>query len=284
MAHPHWIDVEVIEAYAATRQALIPFLEQLDIQTLSKHNTGYLHYASDPIFFFLDLEKHKYYYLLDYILRHFERSSKILDVGFFIPVIPIALSKLGYSVTSIEKMALYDDALLDLAAFVESTCDVRVWDQDIIYDSVDPAADKFDLIILSAIIEHLNGSPKILFEKAKAFGKPDAHYIITVPNAASLEKRLRFFLKGKPPYPPIEDYYDSAYPFSGHNREYSLDDFKYVLDRSGFEPVLIQTHNRRPGNSVNFMQKILNLIAVLGPESWKSSLFADVMRNPSDRH
>jgi SAM-dependent methyltransferase len=282
MAYPARIHYRVLEAYEDTCRALRPFLEQLDFEMLAQHNQGYLRYAEDPVFYFLEMEKHKYQFLLNYIFEHFEPSSNVLDIGFFIPVVPVVLAKLGYQVTSIEKMALYDGALRDLVDYVQSTYALRVWDRDVIYDPFKPGEDTFDLVILSAIIEHLNGTPKLLFDRAKSFGKPEAHYIVTVPNVASLEKRLRFFLKGKPPFPPIKDYYDSAYPFSGHNREYSLHDFDYVLRRSGFEPVLLRSYSRRLDSARNWMQKVTNFLSWIGPKTWKSALFADVVEKQQD--
>ncbi len=282
MAYPARVHHQVLEAYGDACRALRPFLEQLDFEMLAQHNQGYLRYAEDPVYYFIETEKHKFIYLLNYIYEHFEPSSSILDIGFFIPVIPIALSKLGYKVTSIEKMALYGDALFGLAAFVESTCGVRVWDRDVIYDPFEPGAETFDLVILSAIIEHLNGTPRLLFDRAKAFGKPGAHYIVTVPNVASLEKRLRFFFKGKPPFPPIKDYYDSAYPFSGHNREYSLHDFDYVLRRSGFEPVFLRSYSRRAAVHDRWVRKVTTFLSRIGPKTWKSALFADVVEKQQE--
>lgn len=65
--------------------------------------------------------------------------------------------------------------------------------------------EKVDLSISMAVIEHLIGSPK------------KKYIIVEVPNIASLYKRIKFFISGKSIFDEYDIYFNSSYPYFGHN-------------------------------------------------------------------
>ena len=257
------------------RQELSPFLRRLDLETLSRHNKGYLSYAVDPVKCFIDTEMHTHLKIVDLFINLLPKCSRIIDIGFFIPVVPIALAKLGFHVSSIEKLSFYGNALDEIIAFTKQTYNIELYDLDILHDNIHMLINHFDAVILSAILEHLNGTPSNLLYNAKVLGKKSAYYLLTVPNVASLRKRIAFLIKGLPPYPPISIYYHSEYPFTGHNREYTINDLKYVLDRAGFKIIDIYGHSRSISNNSSLKDRfILRIGKQLRLNSLQESIIA----------
>lgn len=269
---------EAIHAIAEAKNELRPFLERLDFTRISKHNCGYLKYAQDPVKYFIDGELIRYLYTVNFIYSSFPKKIKILDIGFFIPVIPIALSKLGFSVTAIEKLSYYDGALDEIIQFTMERYGIQVLDLDLFDDKLPKLEYQFDIILLLAILEHLNGTPKYLLEKIQRLVKPEGCLIVEVPNVASLNKRLVMLIKGKSPYPLFEDYYHSEYPFSGHSREYTVGDLKYALEQSGFDITKLKVFHHSALMPQSFKGKILRILELVGPPSWKPNIW--VMAKP----
>jgi hypothetical protein len=267
------ISREVKIAIHEAREELSPYLKRLDLEKLSKHNRGYLDYANDPVGWFIDVEMHSHARIVNFLYKTLSPKSRIMDIGFFIPVVPITLAKLGFHVSSIENLAFYDNALNDIISLASQSHGIKVLDFDILHDDIE-SMNQFDAVILSAILEHLNGSPKEILKRAQALGDETAYYIIVVPNVAALHKRISFLLKGAPPFPSISVYFQSAYPFTGHNREYTIRDLKYVLKQSGFETVHFETFNKPIVFNRSFKAYFLNMLARIGPESLADGIIA----------
>lgn len=124
------------------------------------------------------------------------------------------------------------------------------------------------------ILEHLNGTPKYLLNRTRVLGKDNAYYMIAMPNVAAICKRTSFLLKGSPPFPSISAYDHSAYPFTGHNREYIIRDLMYVLKQSGFDIIHLVTYNRPATLKRSFTDCLLNIVALMGLKGLCEKMFA----------
>ncbi len=265
---------EVSKAVQETREELKPFLEKLDIEKISKHNRGYLRYAQDPVKHFIDGELIRYLHTVNFIYSYFPKSTRILDIGFFIPVVPIGLSKLGFKVSTIEKLSYYEGALDKIISFVTEKYGIKVIDFDLFKDNSASLMHQFDVVLLLAILEHLNGTPMYLLEITRQIVNPDGYVIVEVPNIESLSKRLTFLIKGKLPYPPFEDYFYSEYPFSGHNREYTISDLKYALIKSGFDLVRLEIFHHNALKRRSLKGNMIYILELIGPASWRPNIWA----------
>lgn len=264
---------DVAEAILETKEELAPLLNRLDFAKISKYNHGYMRYAQYPTKFFIDAEVGTYQRTLNYIYSRASAANRILDIGFFIPIIPIALAKLGFSVSAIEKLIYYDKALDEIISFARKKYAIEVLDSDVIEDNLSDLEHQFDMVILQAVLEHLNGTPKYVLNRARQFVKPAGTILVEVPNAARLRKRLVFLMKGKVPFAPFYDYYHSAYPFAGHNREYTIDDLKYALDQSGLDLVRLDVYQKSPVKPQPLWDRVIYWLELLGPASWKGSIW-----------
>lgn len=66
-----------------------------------------------------------------------------------------------------------------------------------------------------------------------------------VPNIAETVKRVGALL-GRSPLPDYAAYLDSAYPYMGHNREMTVDEMRYLLERTGYRVELLECYDYAP--------------------------------------
>lgn len=212
-----------------------------DLSAIAKHNAGWRTGNFDPRGYLLDSEK-RYQKALQVI--GVTGARRVLDVGGFLAAFPLTLARLGYSVAIAEKFDYYDHALDRIAEYVSAN-GVEVIDADFTEPptAVTAATGGFDLVTCMAVAEHLAHTPRFLLENINAALASRGSLVFEVPNLAFWPRRAAFFLKGSSVHSPISDVYHSAVPFTGHHREYTLADARYVADQAGFEVVSEQTFN-----------------------------------------
>jgi len=82
---------------------------------------------------------------------------------------------------------------------------------------------EFDILMMLDVLEHLHNSPRDLVNELLEFVKPGGYFLITVPNAVHLMKRIRVVL-GRTNLPSFEYYYWYPGTCKSHIREYVRDD------------------------------------------------------------
>jgi len=265
---------DVTRVIREAREELSPYLARLDIERLSQHNRGYMRYSLDSTRSFIDQEIIRYVKTVDFINETLPRDASVIDIGLFVPVVPIALAKLGFQVASVDKLAFYGGALNEMISLISDHYNVSIYDLDILNDDLDVLAARYDVVLLLAILEHLNGTPRYLLERVKILLKTDGYIVVEVPNASSLRKRIAFLVKGAPPYPPFPDYYHSDYPFTGHNREYTVRDLKYALEHSGLEIIRMEVFHHSTPDGLSLKAGLWRFLERIGPADWKPNIWA----------
>lgn len=102
-------------------------------------------------------------------------------------------------------------------------------------------AGSFDVVILNDVLEHMS-VPKRLLRTINALLKPQGVFIMEVPNAVALYKRLRV-LCGETNYFRMEHFFRDE-DYRGHVREYTESEIRYMLERTGFTPIEIKGVNQ----------------------------------------
>jgi 2-polyprenyl-3-methyl-5-hydroxy-6-metoxy-1,4-benzoquinol methylase len=108
---------------------------------------------------------------------------------------------------------------------------------------IERLAENFDGVTCMAVAEHLAHSPKILMENIRCVLVKQGTLVFEVPNLAFWPRRYSFFFRGESVMAPIADVYHSSIPFTGHHREYTLEDARYVMAESGFTVKQEETYN-----------------------------------------
>jgi SAM-dependent methyltransferase len=93
-----------------------------------------------------------------------------------------------------------------------------------------PYADEcFDCVLCMEVVEHLSYSPANVLHEANRVLRPGGRLLLTTPNALAARK-LVALLRGRNVYAP----YSGFGPFGRHNREFTPEEVRLILEESGF--------------------------------------------------
>jgi len=176
------------------------------------------------------------------IVDHFQNKPRgeirILEIGTFLGVVSVALSKLGFDLTA-----------TDIEEFISSPNLQRIFrDNHIEYKSCNlsdyklPFGDeKYDAVIMCETLEHLNFNPLPVIKEINRVLKSNGLFYLTLPNIASSANRKKL-LAGKSIHNPIQDFFaqldaEKNMIVGLHWREYTTEEIKEMLNAMGFEVI-----------------------------------------------
>ena len=249
-------------------------LKNMDMSRLGKYNFSYTKNKDDPFAYMVESEWAYYEKVLSWYLDNVPKSSTVLEIGMFVPVIPLLLSWEGYKVTAIENLNFYGKALDPMVKIAKDN-DIEFLNIDIIEDDLDDK--KYDCINLRAVIEHIVGRPKALLAKIRLMLNESGSFVFVVPNQARLVRRLGLMFGGISVLPEYEDYYKSDYPYEGHHREYVLSEVKYMFAKSNFIITRLDSVKYKPHGSL--LKKIITIIGNFLPKQFHQAFFVIAKKN-----
>lgn len=240
-------------------------MDKKSLQTALEHSFKVLGPYSDKY----RVDFRRYLFTLEILTTIPEvRKKKIIDIGTGIGIIPVALHQLGYHVVGLDYYIFPEsgDAMfgindIDRLKSIWQSHGVTILESDIYNADLATKVSSVDIVINEAMIEHLK-DPKRFLERIKDLLTPGGHLILTTPNSATLLKRLRF-LVGLSPNWPIESFFQAGEKFTGHWREYTGKELRYMCQTSGFE-------------IVSYWNK--NLLANFKRTNWRKNLRALIAR------
>ncbi len=269
------ISYSFLNELARLQEVLEGPLQSLDLNHLGAHNRSYQGaYAKQRFQKFVEAEWPYYSRVLNWYRANVPKGAAVLEIGTFIPVIPLLLTWEGYRVTTVEKLSLYGPALDPMINLLRAQ-DIDFRDADIMDPAFNPGA--FDTVNLLAVVEHLLGSPKQLLLRIHGMVKPGGYLVFAVPNQARLIRRLGLFFAGLSVQPNFDDYFESEYPFSGHHREYTFNEARHAIHRTGFE--LTEIGSVRYPRAGGLIQQVTTVIGNMLPCTFHQMIFA-VGRRP----
>ena len=245
-------------------------LEKLNLERLAVHNRAYCtRYSQDRFGTFVEVEWPYYKRVLNWYLQNVPRRAKVLEIGTFVPVMPLMLAREGYLVTTVEDLEFYGDALDPMLQLLDAQ-GIEFFNRNVVTSPF--LSGSFDCVNLLCVVEHLLGSPKALLDKIWNILPDDGALVFAVPNQARLSRRLGLFFGGISVAPDYRDYFESEYPFEGHHREYVFSEAEYALKATGFNIELLESV-RYPGH-FRSATGIVNLVANVLPKTFHQVIFA----------
>jgi len=197
------------------------------------------------------------------IVAYFHDNSRdrirILEIGAFLGVVSIVLSKFGFDVTATDIEEYISCPNLQ-KIFKENnvkylSCDLR--DYHLPFDN-----EEYDAVIMCETLEHLNFNPLPVIQEINRILKSNGLLYLTLPNIASLRNR-KALLSGNSIHNPIKDFFaqlnSNANMIVGlHWREYTTAEIKEMLEMMNFE---VSYQNYEGG--INFLSRTAQLKKII---------------------
>jgi len=178
---------------------------------------------------FLDLKELTQFIevVLDRREKHRGDDFKVLDVGTSLGILPLTLRTMGIDASACDhpRFEVYGEWIAK-GGVPYSRFDLM--DGELPY-----ASGSFDVITFKQVIEHLPFSPKPTLQSFYRILRPGGLLLLSTPNIARLSAVLRLLLR-RSIHPPLDHFFNSEFPFTGHYREYTLNEIKRMLVWSGF--------------------------------------------------
>lgn len=165
----------------------------------------------------------------------YRNTIKILEIGSYLGIVSISLSKLGFQVVAADLPIFMSNSNLKNKYLKYSIDSVAI-------DLKDPLPfndNSFNCIVLCETLEHLNFNPIPVILEIRRILKDDGYLYMSLPNITRMENRIKL-LFGNPINNSIDEYFaqlDTSRNFSVglHWREYTKSELIYLIDRIGFK-------------------------------------------------
>jgi 2-polyprenyl-3-methyl-5-hydroxy-6-metoxy-1,4-benzoquinol methylase len=131
------------------------------------------------------------------------------------------------------------------------------------------SGERFDMIMLHHVLEHLHDSPKDLMLLLLEMLKPGGYLFVSVPNAGNIRKRLALALGGTN-LPNYSSYYWYPGPFRGHVREYVKGDLEQLAQFLNLRVVRLASYFHFPQRLPAVPLWLLDRLSFVAP-GWRDS-------------
>jgi len=173
------------------------------------------------------------------ILRLFEalremgiRSGTLLEVGSLYGTFALALQRLGFQVTAIDRYDSYGPGFrpardLMQSAGVQVVSTTREEETQAI-----AGLGQYDVVIAMAVIEHIPHTPRQFLEQLVRQVKPGGGIALDTPNLVRYWNRVKFG-SGESIFMDIKSQFYADLPYEGHHREYTGRELAWMLEQIG---------------------------------------------------
>lgn len=150
-------------------------------------------------------------------------DCKVCDIGGGMALFAPGCAALGMQATVVDRFWGHGDP----GEAVHKKYGVTTIEQDVVENpDIDFEPRSFDAITSFESVEHFHHSPKRLFANIVKYLKPGGLFVLGVPNAVDLRKRITTPF-GYGSWSEMHDWYEQE-RFAGHVREPVLDDLRYI--------------------------------------------------------
>jgi len=202
------------------------------------------------------------------------KKLRILDIGCGESRLLLLLQAIGYTVYGVDAF-VFDGFNIEgvprepLLKEYFKLKKVKIHKLNVLNEKLPFNDEYFDLIFCTEVVEHFHNSPKSCFIEMKRVIKKAGFIVLTTPNYARFENRVKSIL-GKSNHQKLERYYNykisipPSIDFVGHVREYTLQEIKKIFKWESFNIVVAKTFNF-PQKRV--VMKLINIFRNMGINS-----------------
>jgi 2-polyprenyl-3-methyl-5-hydroxy-6-metoxy-1,4-benzoquinol methylase len=165
---------------------------------------------------------------------------EFLDIGLSMGVMGSACSVMGMQVTGVDDQR---NAKHPLFMAIRDKFGIAYADYDALTDELPFDDESFDIVNSNDLIEHIHGSPKRMLSECLRVLRPDGRLIVTTPNLSSLYNRVMLLAGGSVHHSIAGWFHGPEWlrpRFTGHVREYTAPELRYMLRESGFAGVRVR--------------------------------------------
>lgn len=201
--------------------------------------------------YYFNEHRNRYYSDLEIIETNL-KGGKILEIGSVPCHMTCSMKKLGYSVTGIDIDPERSKQLIDKYNLKIIKCDIEK-------EKLPFKSNTFDLIVFNEVFEHLRIDLISTMKEINRVLRVGGKLILSTPNLYSLIKIIKFNLgRGfNNPYYEFEKLHRIGH--MGHIREYSTNEVKEFLKKTGFQvkEVKYKTHSEMNQRFIGFIFNII---------------------------
>ena len=168
-------------------------------------------------------------------------SGRVLDYGSYFGNFALMFARAGFSVDAVDAYRAYETAF-DGPRRLLADAGVGLYDfADVGYELAGLDR-RYDVVLCMGVIEHIPSSPRPLLDTLDRVLRPGGLLVIDTPNLVHLYNRQKF-ARGETVLADIQAQYETALPFEGHHREYTIEELVWLLRRIGHQAISVEAFN-----------------------------------------
>jgi SAM-dependent methyltransferase len=182
-----------------------------------------------------------YAYVREVLTRELPPPADLADLGAAPGAQSISLARAGYRVTAVDLGEASEAWGGEQSGTMESALaragvELVVWDlEQVPYPF---PAESFDIVLLTEVLEHLREYPLQALSEVSRILRPGGLLLLTTPNAASLQNRLRLALGGSV-HTRLHDWMFGL-PHARHAREYTVVELQELVRQAGLYLLFVE--------------------------------------------
>jgi 2-polyprenyl-3-methyl-5-hydroxy-6-metoxy-1,4-benzoquinol methylase len=166
------------------------------------------------------------------LLRKGLSGGTVLEVGSYFGSFSLALQRLGYQVTAVDRYGSYGDGFAAYTGLmaregVRVVATRREDERDVI-----ASLGRFDCVLSAAVVEHIPHTPREFLRLLTARARPGGLLCLDTPNLARWWNRVRLS-QGETVFQDLKAQYHCEIPYEGHHREYTGAEMVWLMGQVG---------------------------------------------------
>jgi 2-polyprenyl-3-methyl-5-hydroxy-6-metoxy-1,4-benzoquinol methylase len=164
------------------------------------------------------------------------KKGRILEIGSYFGSFSLALQRLGYDVTAVDRYDSYGQAFSSYTQLMKDNgVTIISTSRDNEIEMINDLGE-FDAVISMAVVEHIPHTPRLFLESLLSHVKHGGVLAVDTPNLARYWAREDLKM-GKSIFQDIKEQYFCDIPFKDHHREYTQSEMEWIFNQLPLENI-----------------------------------------------